>query len=303
MRNRVKNHIVFAILSGLFTVPFNFVLAADTNYRFTGQELDKETGIYDYGARNYNPNTGRFLQQDPVLKDGSIDAFFLNNATKEELNEFLSNPQKLNEYSYVLNNPVKYVDPTGESEVSAWLNNPYFTAQQISLWNNVVVNGYFRNQGKNISAAFLQQSLKLRIGHNLNMNIKEGGDPNNVINTIKQSDDYKAFVKEKMEQAKKSGEAFIHFQGGVGTENNSLVFNNGDLQTSIGKATNIYIDGKMMDNGTWQLNVKMYDQYNFEITDKYKNAINSTGNNLATLSQTQGAISNYDINIEFNDTW
>src|SRR3989338_9019219 len=125
----MKYRVICIILGIIFIVPLN-ALAADTNYRFTGQELDKETGLYDYGARNYNPNTGRFMQQDPVLKDNSIDPFFLNNATKEELNEFLSNPQKLNAYSYTLSNPIKYVDPTGETEVPALLT-PKKTATQV----------------------------------------------------------------------------------------------------------------------------------------------------------------------------
>jgi hypothetical protein len=46
-------------------------------------------------ARQYDPDTGRFISLDPVL--GS-----------------LSVPQTLNRYSYVVNNPLKYTDPTGE---------------------------------------------------------------------------------------------------------------------------------------------------------------------------------------------
>src|SRR3989344_1294400 len=190
----MKYRVICIALAFVFIVPLN-TLAADTNYRFTGQELDKETGLYDYGARNYNPNTGRFLQKDPVLKDGSIDPFFLNNATKEELNEFLSNPQKLNEYSYVLNNPVKYVDPTGETEVWA-LKNPLNTARHVSFWLGVSKN-YLKPNGWNIASAFLNHSLKLNMG-NLDMNIGESKDPNNVINAIKQSDDYKNFIQDKM---------------------------------------------------------------------------------------------------------
>ena len=88
--------------------------AATTNYRFTGQEIDNEVNLYNYKARNYSPSTGKFIQQDPVLKDSSLDSFFLNNASQEELNEFLSDPQRLNVYSYTRNNPVRYTDPTGE---------------------------------------------------------------------------------------------------------------------------------------------------------------------------------------------
>ena len=33
---------------------------------FTGREFDKETGLYYYRARYYNPQIGRFLQTDPI---------------------------------------------------------------------------------------------------------------------------------------------------------------------------------------------------------------------------------------------
>lgn len=62
--------------------------------RFTGQEHDPETGLYYYGARYYSPRLGRFISADPVVAD-------------------LYNPQNLNRYSYVLNNPMTLADPTG----------------------------------------------------------------------------------------------------------------------------------------------------------------------------------------------
>ncbi|MEM8936442.1 MAG: RHS repeat-associated core domain-containing protein, partial [Pseudomonadota bacterium] len=35
-------------------------------FRFTGQKLDPETGLYYYKARYYDAETGRFLQTDPI---------------------------------------------------------------------------------------------------------------------------------------------------------------------------------------------------------------------------------------------
>jgi RHS repeat-associated protein len=51
-------------------------------------------GLYNYGARFYSTLTGRFLSPDPVVQD-------------------VKDPQALNAYSYVRNNPLVYVDPTG----------------------------------------------------------------------------------------------------------------------------------------------------------------------------------------------
>ena len=75
--------------------PFGKILEGGTSRNlYTGQEFDKETGIYYYGARYYNPEIRRFVQPDPIIPD-------------------YYDPQSLNRYSYVENNPVKYVDPTG----------------------------------------------------------------------------------------------------------------------------------------------------------------------------------------------
>jgi hypothetical protein len=51
-----------------------------------------------YGARYYDSTLGRFTQPDTIVPHPL-------------------NPQSLNRFSYVLNNPVKYTDPTGHAEV------------------------------------------------------------------------------------------------------------------------------------------------------------------------------------------
>jgi RHS repeat-associated protein len=41
----------------------------DIPYRFTGKELDKETGLYYYGARYLDPRASRWISGDPALGD------------------------------------------------------------------------------------------------------------------------------------------------------------------------------------------------------------------------------------------
>ncbi len=38
-------------------------------YKFTGKELDEETGLYYYGARYLDQKTSRWLSTDPALGD------------------------------------------------------------------------------------------------------------------------------------------------------------------------------------------------------------------------------------------
>ncbi len=65
-----------------------------SSYKFTDQEFDAESGLYNYDARMYDPVIGRFISPDSIIPQPF-------------------NPQSLNRYSYCLNNPLIYVDPTG----------------------------------------------------------------------------------------------------------------------------------------------------------------------------------------------
>jgi RHS repeat-associated protein len=65
--------------------------------KFTGYERDYAGGTYYAKARQYQPYRGRFMQADP-LGLGASD---------------LTNPQSLNRYSYVHNDPINFTDPLG----------------------------------------------------------------------------------------------------------------------------------------------------------------------------------------------
>jgi RHS repeat-associated protein len=115
---------------GLYYYPFGAtrqVTGGDcVNHKFTGQEEDSETGLYYYGARYYDPALGRFISADSIVPD-------------------YTNPQSLNRYSYVLNNPLRYTDPTGHGE------NDDLGPGTTTGWTN-----YDDGQG-NVSGSFLDQ--------------------------------------------------------------------------------------------------------------------------------------------------
>ena len=74
-------------------------------FRFTGKELDEETGLYYYGARYLDPKYSRWLSGDPALGEYMAGSSFGEGGIYNTVN--------FNVYHYGGNNPIKYVDPTG----------------------------------------------------------------------------------------------------------------------------------------------------------------------------------------------
>jgi len=116
--------------------PFGSVFeGGNSRYTYTGKEIDS-TGLSYYGARYYSADIlRRFTQADTLILD-------------------IYNPQALNRYSYVLNNPYKYTDPSGNEPIKSELigvnkiisqikqieaNNPNLNARQVL---NVYASNY-----------------------------------------------------------------------------------------------------------------------------------------------------------------
>jgi RHS repeat-associated protein len=68
-----------------------------TTYRYTGQRWEAGLGLYFYRARWYDPALGRFAQPDTLVPNPA-------------------DPQSLNRYAYVRNNPLRYMDSSGHYE-------------------------------------------------------------------------------------------------------------------------------------------------------------------------------------------
>ena len=88
----------------------------NNNYKFTGQEFDPEINQYYFIARHYDPLRGRFFQPDEFT-GGPVELFAEMAAANPTFYADLVNPQSLNKYTYVYNNPMKYVDPDGHAGV------------------------------------------------------------------------------------------------------------------------------------------------------------------------------------------
>ena len=85
----------------------------EQDIQYTGHTYDEETELLYMGARYYPGSTGRFISQDPVYQSVG-DSRLIKEKTSLELVEYLKDPQALNSYSYVRNNPIRVVDKNGE---------------------------------------------------------------------------------------------------------------------------------------------------------------------------------------------
>ncbi len=85
---------------------------------FTGHEHLDKVGLINMNGRMYDPILGRFLGVDPVIQ------------TKD-------NSQSFNGYTYCLNNPLKYIDPTGYSRSAIDWSLQYSSVDAV-FYNNYV---------------------------------------------------------------------------------------------------------------------------------------------------------------------
>jgi RHS repeat-associated protein len=75
---------------------------AQTDFTFTGQRADNYTHLIEMGARWYDPYLNRWISADTIVPQPG-------------------DPQSLNRYSYVHNNALRYVDPSGHGGPGDWL--------------------------------------------------------------------------------------------------------------------------------------------------------------------------------------
>ena len=81
---------------------------------YTGHEYDAVLGMYYAKARFYDAEHRRFISLDPILI-----------ATEYDIREYVKKPTQLVQYLYVRNNPLIYVDPTGETAAALAPAIPY----------------------------------------------------------------------------------------------------------------------------------------------------------------------------------
>lgn len=109
--------------------------------QFSGKIKD-ETNLNYFEARYLDTSVGRFKSQDPIYLSAGNE-FEIKEKTGKLYNQFLSDSQNFNSYNYARNNPLKYVDTTGEY----WESVLDVVSLGLSLYDfnkkNSFVNGMF----------------------------------------------------------------------------------------------------------------------------------------------------------------
>jgi RHS repeat-associated protein len=85
-----------------------------TTQRFTGKVRDSESGLDYFGARYYGSALGRFTSPDE-FNGGIVDPFTGQDIETNTALPYadITDPQTLNKYAYVRNNPLRYTDSNG----------------------------------------------------------------------------------------------------------------------------------------------------------------------------------------------
>jgi RHS repeat-associated protein len=115
--------------------------AAGDRFLFTGRELDALTGLYDYRARYFDPESGRFISQDPISFGGGDS----------------------NLYRYLNNAPENAVDPLGQGEFAVY---SFFSQRALTIATQIVRLQRLLAQGQRIRIVVIGTYGGLRGGTN-----------------------------------------------------------------------------------------------------------------------------------------
>ena len=165
-------------------------------YKFTGKELDPETGLYYYGARYLDPKYSIWLSADPALGEYIPGAPVNEEAKKRNGNlpgmGGVFNTVNLHLYHYAGNNPVKYVDPDGR-----WTDKMKAAVDAAVGLGKTYTHGTWNPETKKTEGAwdcdvFVQYIINLeKSGASLPSSFKEATETNVATHLTNMKDDLK----------------------------------------------------------------------------------------------------------------
>jgi RHS repeat-associated protein len=213
-----------AIVQHIEYVPFGEVFIEERNstwktpYKFNAKELDEETGLYYYGARYMDPRISVWLGVDPLAEKYP----------------------DISSYVYCFNNPLIYIDPTGQEGVVV-------SGQPGDHKNkeHFLVNGLDR------AVALQNQYDKQGNGEKATLIIYNGGDGGYSKETIDKYQDLagKAGISLQVVTGADQIVDYVNNKTGGDSRSNDLISN----FTYVGHATPGDLDAGFVNHGFWNL--------------------------------------------------
>jgi len=114
------------------------VTSPKNEYLYNKKELQEETGLYDYGARYYDPEIGRFTTMDKFSEKYSY----------------------MSTYQYAANNPIKNIDMNGDS---VWTTADRNKKGDITGYTTHITGRVLNEATKGISATDVAEGVNARL--------------------------------------------------------------------------------------------------------------------------------------------
>ncbi len=151
--------------------------SSGNHYIFTGKERDTESGLDYFIARHYAGSMGRFMSPDQ-FPGGIVDAFTGVSVAPPGPVPYadIFDPQTLNKYGYVRDNPLRYIDPDGHHNQGNHEANGDCTkhTKNVAQNTNAPKTGFWSGLGQRFSNLIHGQGFVTNMGLNTSVTVEQG---------------------------------------------------------------------------------------------------------------------------------